>query len=71
MITMRESIGKKIVLLREKKGWSQIRLSTESGVDNSDLSRIEHGNKNLCLDTLEKIYTALGISYNEFFSNLE
>ncbi len=71
MLGAKKSIGKKIVLLREKKGWSQIRLSTESGVDNSDLSRIEHGNKNLCIDTLEKIYTALGISYQEFFSELE
>ncbi|WP_094603428.1 hypothetical protein SPSIL_014760 [Sporomusa silvacetica DSM 10669] len=60
-------IGKKIIELREKKGWTQYRLYKEAKIGQSTLSQIESGvKKSPNSDTLQKIATALGVSMAEF-----
>lgn len=62
--------GQKIAELRTKKGWSQYRLSKESGVRQSHISALESGKKKSpTTDTLRKICDALGVSLAEFDDN--
>lgn len=59
-------IGKKIIELREKKGWSQYRLFKEAGISQAALSRIEVGLRIPNTASLQKIANALGVSMSEF-----
>jgi len=61
------NIGKKIIELREKKGWSQYRLYKEARIGQSTLSQIESGiKKSPNAETLRKIANALEVSMAEF-----
>ncbi len=64
----RIEIGKKIKMLRERKGWSQRQLATESGQSPSYLPELERGEKCPTVEVLDNICFALGISLAEFFS---
>ena len=57
--------------LRKSKGITQTQLAEEVGGDQSDISKIERGERRL--DVVELIYicNALGISAQEFIANLE
>jgi transcriptional regulator with XRE-family HTH domain len=46
---------------REKRGWSQRKLSERSGVPQPTISRIEAGVRKLDLVALEKIAKAFGV----------
>lgn len=59
-------VGKRIVELREEKGWSQYRLHKESGVQQPTLRRYELGENIPGTEMLQKIATALGVSMAEF-----
>jgi len=58
--TVRRSIGNQIVTLREDANASQRRLSSEAGIDQGHLSRIERGLVEPSLEVLESIASALG-----------
>jgi transcriptional regulator with XRE-family HTH domain len=60
-------ISKRLKELRKKMGFSQYKLSKESGVSQSYLSCLEAGKKTPTVDTLEKICNTFGISLSEFF----
>lgn len=45
---------------RAKAGLSQIELSSETGIDQSDISKIERGVSNPTVETLGRIAAALG-----------
>lgn len=63
------SIGKKIIELRNKKGWTQYKLFKEAGIGQSTLSRIEDDTRIPNTETLQKIANALGVSMAEFDDN--
>ena len=56
----RHSIGNQIVTLREDAHVSQRRLSSEAGIDQGHLSRIEHGLVEPSLEVLEAIASVMG-----------
>ncbi len=56
-----EIIVSNIKRLRASKDWNRTQLANEAGVDPSYISRVESGNRNIGLDTLDKIATAFGI----------
>lgn len=57
---------------RVKKGWTQEKLSEESGVCRVTISNIERkGIKNIPVSTLEKLAGALGLSIVELFFSAE
>jgi len=62
--------GKKIIELRELKGWTQYRLYKETGISQANLSRFENGLITPGADMLQKICTTLGVSMAEFDDNL-
>lgn len=58
-----ESIGERVARLREARGWSQTELSRQSGVLQSDISRLEAGKtKRASALTVERLARALGMT---------
>ncbi len=57
--------------LRKSKGFTQTQLAEKVGADQSDISKIERGERRL--DVVELIYIckALGVPAQEFIENLE
>lgn len=56
------NIAKRIVNLREKKGYSTTKLAKTAGIAQSTLRDIEQGNTSPTWDTIKKISNALGLS---------
>lgn len=63
-----EAIGKRIREIRLEKHWTQEKLGEVIGVSYSYVGRIERGQKNISLQTLEKIAKALEVNEAEFFT---
>ena len=61
------NVGKRIVKLREKAGYTQNHLAELSGVSQSHLRRVELGQSRITVDHLELICDALGVDLKEFF----
>lgn len=69
MTTLGDNIAKRIKELRQQSGMTQQELSTKADIDWSTFNRIERGkNKNIQVNTLDKIIQALEIDYPEFFT---
>lgn len=63
-----EAFGKRLRDLREQKEMSQLDLEVESGINRTEISRIETGKKNIELITLFKLAGALKVSPAAFFT---
>lgn len=66
-----EQLGMRIAYLRNKKGWSQIDLSLESGVNRNYICDLENGRRNPSLEILEKIADAFSITLEELFRGIQ
>ena len=53
--------GEAVLSARAKKGYTQKQLSEATGIDQSDISKIERGVANPSISTLNKIAMALGM----------
>lgn len=60
-------LGTYIKKAREAKGMSQKEVSTESGLDNGNYSRIENGKTDPSFSTVVKIAQALQIDLHDLF----
>jgi len=60
-------IGDRIRSLRKAKGFTQEALAEKAGIHYSYISGIEHAERNISLETLEKIIVALDIAPIEIF----
>jgi transcriptional regulator with XRE-family HTH domain len=56
----RFQLAGELVMLRQAKGFSQRELADETGINQSEISRIERGGLNPTEDTLARIGQALG-----------
>ncbi len=54
--------GERLIELRKAKGWSQERLSLESGVARSYLGGVERGQRNIALVNICRLAEALAVS---------
>jgi transcriptional regulator with XRE-family HTH domain len=59
--------GDRIRRLRREKGLSQEQLAELSGLHTNYVGQVERGEKNLTLETLEKIVAGLDITFEELF----
>lgn len=66
-----EQLGMRIAYLRAQKGWSQLTLSIESGVNRNYICDLENGKRNPTLNILEKIANAFSITLEELFKGIE
>ena len=60
-------IGKRIVQLREGRGWTTNRLANLCGLSQSFLRAVELGEKGISVENLELVCQALGTSLRGFF----
>ena len=64
---MKKLLGKRIKELRLKNNYTQEKLSEILGIGERNLSKIECGVNFVSAETLERLSSALGVSYKEMF----
>lgn len=62
MTKLRFIIGQQIAMLRKKHGLTIRELSELSGINSSNISKIENGKYNVSIDIIERICKSLGAS---------
>jgi HTH-type transcriptional regulator, competence development regulator len=62
------AFGKKVNYWRKKKGLSQLDMEIASGINRTEISRIENGLKNIEFLTIVKLAIALDIRLHELFN---
>lgn len=69
MTTFAKAVGAKIRLYRIEQNLTQEQLAESIGMAPTYLGQIERGEKNVKLQTIEKIATALDMSVYELFND--
>lgn len=67
METIKHKVGRRIADLRISKGFSQESLAAKAELHRAYIGKIERGEKNVGIETLEKVAVALEVSIIEFF----
>ena len=62
-----KAFGNRLKTLRIAKGMSQLDLEVESGINRTEISRIENAQRNIEFYTIVKLAKALGIEVKELF----
>ncbi|HPH30718.1 MAG TPA: helix-turn-helix transcriptional regulator [Chitinophagaceae bacterium] len=62
-----EKLGARIKFLRRKKGLSQLDLEIQSGINRTEISKIENGLKNIEFLTIVRLAVALEVEISDFF----
>lgn len=70
-MNVRERIGRNIRQLRVDLGLSQERLALESGIDRSYVGRVERGEENVTLDTMQAFAAALGVDVSALLIEID
>jgi len=60
-------IGQRIRQVRKEKGLTQEQLAEKAGINASYMGTVERGDRNISIETLEKIITGLGVTPADFF----
>ncbi|MFH6933812.1 helix-turn-helix domain-containing protein [Flavobacterium sp. FlaQc-30] len=68
-MNIKEKFGFKVKELREQKGYSIEYLANISNVDRNYISDIEKGQRNVSIEIIEKIITALDSDFGAFFND--
>jgi transcriptional regulator with XRE-family HTH domain len=66
--TRRVFLGKAVRFLRETKGLSQRELAASSGIDATEISRLEKGKSNPTHETLHRLANGLGVPCSQIFT---
>ncbi|MDA5109484.1 helix-turn-helix transcriptional regulator [Brevibacillus thermoruber] len=64
-------VGNQIRKIRKLKGMTQERLAERSGLSFSYISDVERGTRNISLESLGKIISALGVKPAQLFEDIE
>ncbi|HPH14430.1 MAG TPA: helix-turn-helix transcriptional regulator [Burkholderiaceae bacterium] len=62
---VRKILSDNIVALRRGKGWSQETLAFECGLHRTFIAHVERRARNIALDNIERIASALGVEPHE------
>ena len=65
--TLQQKVGKRIQEIRIERNITQQDLAAKCNFEKSNMSRLEKGNANATLATIEKVCDALQIDYIELF----
>lgn len=71
MNTIVSIVGHRLRALRQQRGFTQEEMAERAELHATYIGQVERGEKNLTLVSLEKILTALEISFSEFFKYIE
>lgn len=70
-MNVKQKFGKRIRELRLSKGWSQEKLALNADLDRTYIPSIEKGERNVSLEVMEKLATALAVSIPDLFEQNE
>ncbi len=65
---IQQQIGTRIKNLRARTGYTQESLALKAGLDRTYINSVENGRRNISVQALERIITALDTSFNAFFA---
>ncbi len=68
-MNLQELFGKRVRELRQEQGLSQEALAFKAGIDRTYMTSIENGKRNVSIQNIEKVITALEITVKEFFAS--
>lgn len=71
MSNLVKKVGERIRSIRKDRNLSQEELAERSEIHSNYIGQVERGEKNLTLETLEKIVSGLDISLEQLFRYLE
>ncbi len=71
MSDLAQITGQRIRMYRQQKKLTQEELAERAGLHNTYIGQVERGEKNLTLNSLEKILKALEVPFSRFFEYLE
>ncbi len=66
-MNVKESLGKRIKLLRNEIGISQEELADRAEIDRTYITSVECGKRNISIVNIEKIAKALGVTLSKLF----
>jgi XRE family transcriptional regulator, regulator of sulfur utilization len=69
-VNLSRTIGQKLRKLREDRGFSQEELADRAGIHRTYIGSIERAERNITVLTLQKLLTALNITFEQFFKAL-
>jgi transcriptional regulator with XRE-family HTH domain len=64
-------LGQRIRALRKARGWRQLDLAEQAGINENYVSDLELGRKEACLRTLSTLARALDIKLEELLHGVE
>ena len=64
------SLGKRIRKLRLKRGWTQVVMAEQIGIDRSFLADVERGKRNISIINLDLIAKGLETSLSKLLSRI-
>ncbi len=71
MSNIAESVGKRLRGFRLEKGMSQEKLAHKAGLHPTYIGQVERGEKNLTIQSLERITMALEVPISSMFEKME
>ena len=69
--TLARRFGELVRRLRQEKGYSQEELSFRVGLHQTYISSVERGERNVTIQTADRIAKALGTKLSDLFGELE
>ena len=63
--------GHRLRALRQQRGYTQEEMAERAELHTTYIGQVERGEKNLTLLSMEKLLSALGVSFSEFFEYIE
>ena len=66
----RKNVGQRVRALREESNLTQEQLALMTGVGRSYLAKVEAGNRNATIDSMEKVALGLGVTLGQLFEGL-
>lgn len=67
---IQKRVGKRIQKLRTSMGLSQEKFALKANIDRTYLASVEVGKRNISIVNLEKIVSALDMSFEDFFKEI-
>ncbi len=66
---IKKKIGERIKAIRSDLNLSQDEIAMRAEMERSFITHIESGRRNISVETLEKVISALEVSFSDFFNH--
>jgi transcriptional regulator with XRE-family HTH domain len=68
-MSIKAKVGLRIRELRNQKGISQEALANKADIDRTYVTDVENGRRNISIENLQKLVSALEIQFKDFFNS--